>query len=288
VDAVRASKQVQTIPVEPVLPRTPEETERELDDRHGNYTQWVKDNFKGSPRTAQVYTRMARKAQSPADLGNSIDATDKALRSAAKPADTPRLLGTMQAWDLFRILSVKVFAANHDAMPNLMTVNLEATGDQLIAVATDRFVVGVARAEYQGDPFNVNIHTGYVDQVLRMNVSRFSRQCDVTIRITDDAELEFTTDEQKVIIPVTGYDFPPWRKLIPDTIDSDDSEPCHALSVSLLAKFAAIDSAQKCMRLFPRGGRNAAVVSIGTDDNFVGITMPTTDKTDPLWMNPNG
>lgn len=214
-------------------------------DGHGNYTQWVKDNFKGSPRTAQVYTRMARKAQSPADLGNSIDATDKALRSAAKPADTPRLLGTMQAWDLFRILSVKVFAANHDAMPNLMTVNLEATGDQLIAVATDRFVVGVARAEYQGDPFNVNIHTGYVDQVLRMNVSRFSRQCDVTIRITDDAELEFTTDEQKVIIPVTGYDFPPWRKLIPDTIDSDDSEPCHALSVSLLAKFAAIDSAQK-------------------------------------------
>ena len=50
----------------------------------------------------------------------------------------------------------------------LQNVRIEATETQLVAVATDRFLLGASRADYAGEAFTVSIEGQQVDALLRM------------------------------------------------------------------------------------------------------------------------
>ena len=76
---------------------------------------------------------------------------------------------SMKAADLHRVITeAKTFAGRDATLPMLQNVRVEATETQLVAVATDRFLLGASRADYAGEALTVSIEGQQVDALLKM------------------------------------------------------------------------------------------------------------------------
>lgn len=117
-----------------------------------------------------------------------------------------------------------LFAAPTSAkLPFLEAVRLEFGAGQLVAVATDRFVLGASRVEYSGEAFTMMVAGSDAKALVKMAKTgkRDEGAREVTIEVVDagaQVTFRFSTGEA---ITVRGLDvqFPKWRHLLP----SDDS-----------------------------------------------------------------
>jgi hypothetical protein len=204
---------------------------------------------------------------------------------------------TMKAADLHRVITeAKNFAGRDATLPMLQNVRIEATETQLVAVATDRFLLGASRADYAGESFTVSIEAQQVDALLRMakTASRDALWREVTIERRDDdshnvIEFRFNSGEAITVTP-SAHEFPKYQQLIPTTTqletETRHESPVIGFNAANLAKFAKIDGA-RAMRVYPRGDK-PTVVLIGED--FARLIMPLRVEEDhrayqrPAWM----
>ncbi len=201
---------------------------------------------------------------------------------------------TMKAADLHRVIAeAKNFAGRDATLPMLQNVRIEATETQLVAVATDRFLLGVSRADYAGEAFTVNIEGQQVDALLKMakTASRDAQWREVTIERRDDGNVEFRFNSGEAItVTPSAHEFPKYQQLIPTTTlletETLHESPVIGFNAAYLARFAKIDGAH-AMRVYTRGDK-PTVVLIG--DDFVGLIMPVRIPEDrrayqrPAWI----
>lgn len=128
---------------------------------------------------------------------------------------------TMKAKALHTALSDAVlFAAPTTArMPFLEAVRLEFGGGQLVAVATDRFVLGASKVEYSGEAFMMMVAGADAKALVKMakTAKRDEKTREVTIEVVDagaQVTFRFSTGESLVVRGV-DVQFPKWRQLLP-------------------------------------------------------------------------
>jgi DNA polymerase III sliding clamp (beta) subunit (PCNA family) len=110
-----------------------------------------------------------------------------------------------------------LFAAPPSArLPFLEAVRLEFGGGRLVAVATDRFVLGASRVEYSGEPFIVMMAGDDARALVKMakTVKRDEAARAVAVEVVDagaQVTFRFSTGES---MTVRGLDvqFPKWRQ----------------------------------------------------------------------------
>ena len=195
-------------------------------------------------------------------------------------------MGSMKAADLHRILTnAALFASTDKTVESLCVVRLELSGDQALAVATDRFTLGVARADYLGgEPFTFSLANDDVALVARMakTPARDSdwRNVFITTDSVDDPRevtFQFTTGESFTARPYAA-EFPKYRQLIPTVIPADNTElrdNYHTVgfTAAYLARFAKVIAPKGTpMRITTYSPSKPAVVRIGAE--FLGLVMP--------------
>jgi DNA polymerase III sliding clamp (beta) subunit (PCNA family) len=194
--------------------------------------------------------------------------------------------------DLIRVLTeASMFATKHADIPILNAVRLEATGTHLIAVATDRFVLGVSSAPYEGTPFMITLPMPEVKLVIgacKVKAGRFKPDDVVDLRVTPKRTLlHVTLDETVITVPTFKVDFPypDWRKLIGTSTDVGEVIGTVGINPTYLAKFGRIGPTRA--KFYLRGPSQAVMVCVG--DDFVGLIMPIRlrDDDDPkVWTLP--
>ena len=209
-------------------------------------------------------------------------------------------LNVMKAAALFTALSYAlIFAAPASVkLPLIEAVLIEATSGQLLAVATDRFTLGVSRADYTGAAFTLTLSAEDAKTLARMAKTARSAAGwrDVTITLADDGGAEFRfTGGESMTVRSRSEEFPKWRSLIP----ADDSGMGavgigRGYNPARLAKFAKVrpdERGRRMVLLATSPGQDRiglTVVKIGED--FIGAIMPerpaggTEDYTRPFWL----
>lgn len=149
-------------------------------------------------------------------LDNPADVGEASVEGAAIP-----VVNTLKAKALFTaVFDALLFAAPASAkQPFLEAVRLEFGADQLVAVATDRFVLGASRVEYSGETFTVMVAGPDAKALMMMakTVKRDEATREVTVEVADagaQVTFRFSTGEA---MTVRGLDvqFPKWRQLLP-------------------------------------------------------------------------
>jgi len=192
----------------------------------------------------------------------------------------PPVTSTMLAKDLHAAIADALnFAAPVSArIPAIAVVHVEATAERLVAVATDRFVLGATRVDYTGVPFTLTIGSEEAKTLARMAKTpkrdeRF-RAVDVTVG-ERQVSFAFSTGEAMTVRD-TDTDFPKWRHLLPSSDERMGAIIGMGYRPSNLAKFAKVANVGgERMAVFPtvtERGPGCTVVTIG--ENFVGLVMP--------------
>lgn len=208
------------------------------------------------------------------------------LESSVSVSSGSELVGSLTAKALHTAVSdALLFAAPPSMMlPMLEAVRLEFTDGQLIAVATDRFALGVSRVEYRGPAATVCVGGSDAKALVKMartlKRDEKSRQVDVEVG-AEGAQLafRFSTGES---MTVRGLDvsFPQWRSLIPtDAARMGGITGC-GYNPALVAKFAKVrpgeHGAGARMVMFPSvtaaGRPGPTAVRVG--EGFIGLLMP--------------
>lgn len=189
----------------------------------------------------------------------------------------PHATLTCKGRDLQRLLrSVLVHAAARDTrvdIPALDQIRFEVTGTALHAIATDRFTIGVARADIETttptSDFHVQVPAADLAGVLR------------TLRVADTATLTLCpngveVDDQRITYRLAGTDhaFPAWRGLLAAAMRNpiDPGEQV-GLDSRHLAKFqTATQGRTEPLILHHHGPRRAVVITCG--NWFLGAAMP--------------
>ena len=131
----------------------------------------------------------------------------------------------MLASDLHAAVSdAALFAGTDSTLPMLNAVRLEASETQLIAVATDRFTLGVRRVDYAGESFELMLSLADVRTLAKMakTVGRHFELRTVTVELSRaesdnrvvSVQFGFSTGES-VTFGTLDVEFPKWRQLIP-------------------------------------------------------------------------
>jgi hypothetical protein len=178
-----------------------------------------------------------------------------------------------------------LFAAPASAkLPFLEAVRLEFGGGHLVAVATDRFVLGASRVQYSGEAFMVMVAGDDAKALVKMakTVKRDEAARTVTVEVVDaDAQVtfRFSTGES---MSVRGLDvqFPKWRQLLPSDAARMGGIVGMGYAPAYLGRFtkarADEQGAGAQMVVFPSvtpsGKPGPTAVRIGED--FFGLLMP--------------
>jgi hypothetical protein len=192
----------------------------------------------------------------------------------------------MTAKALFTAVSdALLFAAPTTAkLPFLEAVRLEFGGGQLLAVATDRFVLGVSRVDYAGEAFMVMVAGADAKALVKMakTVKRDESSREVTIEVVGAGEqvtFRFSTGEA---MTVRGLDvqFPKWRQLLPSDTSRMGGIVGMGYTPAYLGRFTRVRADEQAsgaqMVVFPSvtssGKPGPTAISIG--ENFFGLLMP--------------
>lgn len=183
---------------------------------------------------------------------------------------------TLKAADLHRILTdVRQFASTDRTLPALMQIRIETQGGNITAAATDRFTMGVSRADYNGEEIAANVSVANVDNLLRLaKTSRRdapARAVDIAI-VGNTLEFGFSTGES-LTVQTEQADFPRWQQLLPkEAIPGNGiTDATISYNAGRLARFAKVAGSER-MQIVNRGRHKPSIVCIG--DDFVGLIMP--------------
>ena len=190
---------------------------------------------------------------------------------------------TLKAHALHTVMSDALAFAGTDAtIPALNGIRLETVqrGEtvDIIAVATDRFTLGVSRVDGSGDilpGFNLALPDAKNVARIAKTVARMqdSRTVDIeTDECTQNVVFVFSSGES-VTVRTSDHEFPRWRQLLP-TDDEGMADDVSGIGYTpeYLAKFAKVAASKRNpMRFFPRAMK-PGVVMVG--DDFMGIIMP--------------
>ena len=208
---------------------------------------------------------------------------------------------TLKAHALHTVMSdAIVFAGDGATIPVLNGIRLETVQRgaivDVIAVSTDRFTLGVSRADGSGDILpGFNLAASDAKNIVRIakTVARMQSYRTVDIETADDdlnVMFVFSTGET-VTVRKSDHEFPRWRQLFPtDDAGMADDVSGIGYTPEYLAKFGKVAASKRNpMRFFPRAAK-PGVVMIG--DDFMGIIMPVripgeTDRgtySTPVWF----
>lgn len=196
--------------------------------------------------------------------------------------------------ELVRILKeASLFASTNDTIPVINAVHLEARDQELIAVATDRFVLGASKTEIDENtgPFVAALPLRQVKTIVQLAGGGRQAFSKVTLDANDkQIRVAFSSGETLTLAnELEAGAHRAWVKLLKS---STDDEPSKAMDLNpqLLAKFARVSGATR-MRLHFFGYVKPIRVTIG--DSFVGLVMPvrmpddvSMDWSVPEWTDP--
>lgn len=169
------------------------------------------------------------------------------------------------------------FASGDRTVPVIVSVRLEADGETLTAVATDRYTLGADTVPMDSEPFAFLLSR---DDAQRLHkVLKDAGSVDNVTLTVDGDTLTVNTGPTVLSFTAQYGEFPKWRSLLPaeDTVEPTDSV---ALNPEFLARFAKVapDSGRKRkgvgavpMRITFYGKRRV-LVRVG--ETFYGLIMP--------------
>lgn len=191
----------------------------------------------------------------------------------------------VNAHQLWRALfNARVCRLNDPTLEVLGRVVIEVNDGHLVAVATNRVLLGIAHAEVEegSDSDTFQLAEGATDALIRLAKTKVRDQAWRTIRLERSANNHMTAtpnDGERtngILMPLVDehFDgaFPRWRRLLPTTDDvGDEIAPDFALSreqMGLVAKLIAPDQ----FRFTRRGNHTPWSITVG--EHFTGVLMP--------------
>lgn len=194
---------------------------------------------------------------------------------------------TLTAAALNRIISeAALFAGKDPILPMINAVYLEATGDHLVAVATDRFALGASATPYEGEPFDVAIPLEYVPLLISVTAGRRNRWMSVEVGVSPKGKrFKVTTavDLALSIPTVTRHDkFPNWRELLTRKREATEFTEV-MLNPDKLRPFTRL----KTSSLRIRTTSPVQPIVITARDDFIGLAMPMRLESEPQWKEPS-
>jgi DNA polymerase III subunit beta len=122
------------------------------------------------------------------------------------------------------VAQVGVAASRDDVTPVITGVQLEISDNKLSLVATDRYRVAVREIEWDGSDGGTESATALVPARTLQEIGKtlgHSGTISVAITARDDRELiAFTADKKTVTSLLIKGNFPPVKRLFPDTVDN--------------------------------------------------------------------
>lgn len=213
-------------------------------------------------------------------------------------------LNQLKAKALFTVISdALVFSAPATMMlPVLNAVRIEAVEGNLVAVATDRFVLGASRVDYRGEPFEVLIHGDDARRLVK--IAKTAKKDEPFREVTIDVEtpskgpvaltFRFTSGEA---LTLTGLDleFVKWRQMIVADEQLMGSVVGTRYASPYMARFAKVrPDERRFMDVYPtqleNGQSGRTAIRIGED--FCGLIMPVRSEDQryrlPAWVQSQG
>lgn len=194
----------------------------------------------------------------------------------------------LQTNELVRVLKeAALFAHSSPDIPVINAVHVEARGGDLVAVATDRFVLGASKTELdEPGQFLAVLPLRQVKTITQL--AGAGKQCFSTVAIdADDKQVRVAfSSGETLTLPseVERGAHTKWLKLLES---APDCEPSKAMDLNpqLVAKFARLSQASR-MRMHFFGHAKPIRVSVG--DSFVGLVMPVRmpDEASMDWATP--
>jgi DNA polymerase III sliding clamp (beta) subunit (PCNA family) len=187
---------------------------------------------------------------------------------------------TMNAADLHRILhNGLLFADTDQSLPMLTAVQLEFSGDKVVSLATDRYLMGMTRADYTGEEFTVLVNRFDVERVAKMakpptkgKATHEDRSVDIE-HDADNARVTFVfSSGESVTVQTVDAQFPAIRRLLPT--EQRPTGGYVAVNAQYLAKFARVISESKYDQMFLSAGAAHQPMAVRIGDHFVGMQMP--------------
>lgn len=248
------------------------------------------------------------------DIGKQInDQLDK-LADAVKDQKQSTPLAAVKAVDLHRVLSDASIFASHDAtLPMLNTVHIEFAGKLMLAVATDKFRLGVSKigpvdntlnsgGSIDGEAvFNLTLHDVTSLIKLAKTLKRDERTRVVWINQNADSSVTFNFDDVSMDVKPADVEFPKWRQLFPDS-GSQTARAATAFTADYLASFGKVNGGDSHRIVMyshddvhgfdPETEKHQKPTTFTIGDNFVGLLMPvkladngSRDYVRPAWID---
>lgn len=184
---------------------------------------------------------------------------------------------TLQTNEFVRILKeAALFAAATPNIPVINAVHLEARGKDLVAVATDRFVLGASKTELDepDETFMASLPLRQVRSIVQ--IAGAGRQCFSTVAVdADDKQVRIAFSSGETLTLSTEVERGQHRSWLRILEATPGDEPSKAMEVNpqYLAKFAQVLGKRAArMRMHFFGHHRPIRVTVG--DCFVGMIMP--------------
>ena len=194
--------------------------------------------------------------------------------------------------ELVRILKdAALFVRTSPDIPIINAVHLSTRGQELIAVGTDRFVLGASKAELDADSsgeFAAALPLRQVKTILQLAGACKQSWSRVAIDSGEDGVRVAFSSGETLVLPAgleTGAHIA-WLKLL-HSAPEDAPSKAMDLNPQLLARFGRVSGGSSRARWFFFGHTRPVRVTIG--DDFVGIVMPIRlpdDATGGGWVVP--
>lgn len=200
---------------------------------------------------------------------------------------------TLQTNELVRILKeAALFASSSPDIPVINAVHIEARGGNLVAVATDRFVLGASKTELdEPGQFLAALSLRQVKTITQL--AGAGKQCFSTVAVdADDKQVRVAFSSGETLTLANELEAGAHRAWMGLLKSSASDEPSKAMDLNpqLVAKFARVSGATR-MRMHFFGHAKPIRVSVG--DSFVGLVMPvrmpddvSMDWSVPEWTDP--
>lgn len=184
--------------------------------------------------------------------------------------DTQPIKAAVNVRELRRILTqVEPHTSRNDWLPAIAGIRLEGDGKHLIAIATDRHTMGIARTPLRSDagPWGVTIPGSRVKGLRRWLKAHASLATILISPAEKTVTFESPTDE--IHLTTAGGDFPKWRGMIAKLIaDNPQPVPFTAYTTEFLARWTAAG----CFLGASQAAPGKPLVLFG--ENFLGLQMP--------------